>query len=408
MRVADISLLMIPLLILVGCDQLESREAPPKAQKGVLDLRDWDFAEDGPVNLDGQWAFYWKRLLTEQDFREEAPPAGTGWIQVPSAWNGFYTGEERLSADGYATFRLRVYLDGRDSDLALKLPEIAAAYRLWINGVELASNGIVGRTARQMEPQYLPLVCDFPVGSDWISIVVQVSNFHERQGGIRHKILLGEEGQIRKTRERKIALEFLLFGSLLVMALYNLVLFGLRPEERSPLYFSVFCLLISLRVLVSGEKYLVELLPDIGWQLPRALFMLTFVMAVPVFATFIRSLFAEEFSNRVVRCTQFAGLLFAGIVLSTPARIYTQTLPIYQVITGLLGLYTISVLVLCAIRERRSPGLPARIRLLLLRHRQRHPVHERHDTDRGIRIVGSLRLHLLPGLRDIEPVLAGL
>jgi signal transduction histidine kinase/ActR/RegA family two-component response regulator len=352
MRVAGISLLMIPLLILVGCVQHGSREVPPKAQKGVLDLREWDFAESGSVNLDGQWAFYWERLLTERDFREEAPPPRTGWIQIPSAWNGFDTGEERLSADGYATFRLRVHLDGQGSDLALKLPEIAAAYRLWINGTELASNGIVGRTAQQMEPRYLPLVCDFPVGTDWISIVIQVSNFHERQGGIRHRILLGEEEKIRTTRERRIALEFLLFGSLLVIALYNLVLFGLRPEERSPLYFSIFCFLISLRVLVSGEKYLVELFPDIGWQFPRALFMLTFVLAVPAFATFIRSLFSEEFSKRAVQCTQVAGLLFTGIVLSTPARIYTQTLPVYQIITGLLGLYTVYTLILCAARRR--------------------------------------------------------
>jgi signal transduction histidine kinase/ActR/RegA family two-component response regulator len=136
------------------------------------------------------------------------------------------------------------------------------------------------------------------------------------------------------------------------MALYNLVLFGLRREERSPLYFSLFCFLISIRVLVSGEKYLVELFPLVPWELPRALFMLTFVLAVPVFATFMRSLFSDEFSKRVVQCTQVAGLLFTGFVLMTPARIYTQALPAYQVITGLLGLYTVYTLILCAVRGR--------------------------------------------------------
>jgi signal transduction histidine kinase/ActR/RegA family two-component response regulator len=351
-RAPGIALLLIPLLIVVGCLQEEARKAAPTAQQGVLDLRDWNFVEDGSVNLDGQWAFYWKRLLTERDFRETALPASTGWMKIPSAWNGFDTGEERLSADGYATFRLRVHLGGRDNDLAFKLPEIAAAYRLWIDGKELASNGTVGSTAQQMTPRYLPLVRDFSANTDWISIVLQVSNFHESRGGIRHPILLGEEQQIRKSRERKIALELFLFGSLLVMALYNLVLFGLRPEERSPLYFSIFCLLMSLRVLISGEKYLLEIFPDLSWQVARALFMLTFVLAVPAFATFMRSLFAQEFSKRVVQAAQVAGLLFTGVVLATPARIYTQTLPIYQIITALLGFYTVYTLVLCLTRRR--------------------------------------------------------
>ncbi len=273
-------------------------------------------------------------------------------MHVPSSWNGFDTGEERLSADGYATFRLQVHLGRQQNDLALKLPEFASAYRLWVNGKEMASNGIVGRTAGRMEPQYLPLVCDFPVTRPWVNIVVQVSNFHERKGGMWRRILLGEEEQIRTARERKIVLEFFLFGSLLVMALYNLVLFGLRPEERSPLYFALFCLLISLRVLVSGEKYFVELFPDLSWELPRGLFMLTFVIAVPVFSMFMRSLFSEEFSKRVVSLTQTAGLLFTGLVVLTPARIYTQVLPAYQVITGILGLYTIYTLIVCAARRR--------------------------------------------------------
>jgi hypothetical protein len=61
---------VIPLLILVGSLQEDARRAPPKVQKGALDLRKRDLAEHGSVRLDGQWAFYWKRLLTERDFRE--------------------------------------------------------------------------------------------------------------------------------------------------------------------------------------------------------------------------------------------------------------------------------------------------------------------------------------------------
>lgn len=41
---------------------------PPQAQKGVMDLRGWDFERDGPVRLSGEYEFYWDILLSPEDF----------------------------------------------------------------------------------------------------------------------------------------------------------------------------------------------------------------------------------------------------------------------------------------------------------------------------------------------------
>jgi hypothetical protein len=64
-----------------SCNKEEPKKIPPKAVKGVLDLRGskpnvegeetflrlqhlgpWDFATDGSINLDGEWEFYWVNL----------------------------------------------------------------------------------------------------------------------------------------------------------------------------------------------------------------------------------------------------------------------------------------------------------------------------------------------------------
>lgn len=42
----------------------------PEIVKGVLDLRGWNPRVDGPVDLAGEWEFYWKKLLSEKDFLE--------------------------------------------------------------------------------------------------------------------------------------------------------------------------------------------------------------------------------------------------------------------------------------------------------------------------------------------------
>lgn len=36
----------------------------PLAKGGILDSKDWDFEKDGIISLDGEWDFYWNKLLT--------------------------------------------------------------------------------------------------------------------------------------------------------------------------------------------------------------------------------------------------------------------------------------------------------------------------------------------------------
>jgi hypothetical protein len=83
-------LLFIIILFLLG--NCSERKIPPKAVKGVLDLRELDLdpltpsgtrKTDGIINLDGEWEFYW----------EEFPTAGAGGVLHSSRGEeGFYSG----------------------------------------------------------------------------------------------------------------------------------------------------------------------------------------------------------------------------------------------------------------------------------------------------------------------------
>jgi two-component system sensor histidine kinase ChiS len=42
----------------------------PKAEKGILDLSNWDFEKDGIVALNGNWEFYWEKYLEPKDFTQ--------------------------------------------------------------------------------------------------------------------------------------------------------------------------------------------------------------------------------------------------------------------------------------------------------------------------------------------------
>jgi hypothetical protein len=83
-------------------------DQPPQAVAGVLDLRDWNFEQEGLVKLNGEWEFYWAQLLTAGDFSEGTSPPLTGFFHVPSRWNGYAVNDTALTGDGYATYRLTV------------------------------------------------------------------------------------------------------------------------------------------------------------------------------------------------------------------------------------------------------------------------------------------------------------
>jgi hypothetical protein len=123
--------------ILIHCAPSDKKPIP-KAVKGVLDLRDWDFEKDGNVNLDGEWEFYWKELPVGESL--ELPEEKRDYLGVPRPWNGHIIkrttsgGEpfgEILGSEGYATYRLRVLLKD-EVDVGLRVPDEATSYELYV------------------------------------------------------------------------------------------------------------------------------------------------------------------------------------------------------------------------------------------------------------------------------------
>ena len=351
-------LVLVAGLCIAACNQDRfSNKEPPRAVQGILDLSDWDFEEDGIVRLNGEWEFYWEQLLEPGDFSGEGRPQQTGFFHVPSIWNGYEIEGEELSGDGCATFRLRTELGDPRGVHALRLMVMATAYRIWVNGEFLASNGKVGKSPETMIPQSLPQIATFRSGDPTLDIVLQVSNFFHRKGGIWDVIELGTEKQIHQRQKYKEVFEGVLFGSLLIMALFHFGLFGLRRKDLSTLYFGLFCLLIATRLLVTDECFLIALFPDFSWEIAFKIEYLSFYLALPVFAAFIGKVYPEGISRRILQGSAILGILFSLIVLCTPARIFTYTLVAYEPVTLFVGGYLIYWLIRNLFRGKEGSAL---------------------------------------------------
>lgn len=333
------AILLMVLPLVGGCSAGVSEQSP-RAVEGVLDLTEWQ-PDTGVVKLDGQWSFYWDQLLDPQELSDHNPTSA--YIDLPGSWNGYQINGSKLPGDGYATYRLIIKTDTTDR-WGLKIPRIFTAYNLRVNNELIAAAGTIGTNRSDMTPQYLPQVALFEVQPGENEIVIQVSNFYHRSGGILESLILGSEEQILGLRYKSIAYELFLFGSLLIIGLYHLALFIFRKKDYSALYFCLFCLLIAIRTMLVGERFFIYLYPGFNWEVAHKMQTMAFYLGVPILVMFFKSIFPSHFSTRVLRIVQVVGFSFAAVVLLAPARIFTVLNPIYQLFAILVITYLLYIL----------------------------------------------------------------
>jgi signal transduction histidine kinase len=342
------------LFTLNACKPNVSDTTAPKVVDGVLDLRAWDFDTDGPVALSGKWEFYWHSHLKPNDFSKEIAPVMSGLIEVPGHWNGVEVKGEKISGDGYATYRLRILLEEASGRMAFKFLDMAVAFSVYVNGKHLTSAGIAGKSFDTTLPRFHPHVADFKPDSDRLDVIIQVSNFHHRKGGAWEAIHLGLADDIRLVRQNALNFNFFLFGSILIMGVYHIGLFALRKKEKSALYFGIYCFLIAARSILTGERYIIDLFPTFDWEVHAKMEYLTFYLGVPAFAVYFGTLFPKEFSKQVIYIINLVGILFSVTVLLTPAKFYTHTAPFFQIFTILAAGYGFYVLILALKLKRQG------------------------------------------------------
>jgi PAS domain S-box-containing protein len=333
-------------LVVFLCDSNVTAKRAPEAINGVMDLRKWDFKKDGPVDLAGSFAFYWKKQVFPSNFSSGKIPRMNGFMKVPGYWNRRINGERRFPGVGYATYRVKVLLGHQRSGLALRILDIGTAYTIYVSGKKVASAGIAGTSHETTVPRFLPKVVNLDPVKKAAEILFLVSNFHHRRGGIWEAVKLGDREELSWLREKRIGLDLLLLGGIFIIALYNLGLVDFKRRDRSSLYFSVFSLLIGLRLLDTGERPFSLFFPNANWALMTRLEYLSFYLAVPAFCLYLQSLF-KGFSKRFLVLVTTGCLGLSGVVILTDARIFTNTLPLGEILMLGTAIYCFYFLIVC-------------------------------------------------------------
>ncbi len=349
-----LSIILLTLALCLGCFMgigSYSLAHPPQADKGHIDLRLWQPQVDGPIPLNGVWEFYWSRLLTPSDFKAQIKPTTDNFINVPGVWNGQELPGGRVGSHGMATYRLLVEIPPNSGKLGLRLEDAGTAMRVFANGELIYQAGRPG-VEGESRPGTDPGVVFFESKADRLELVVQVSNYDHRLGGMWRGIYLGRAASILEMWGNALLWAGLLSGALMIIGIYHLIVFIMSRNDRSFFYFGVFCLLISLRVLVTDDKLLRLLLPDIDWFLLKRIEYLTIFLSPPSFVLFLKSLYPAEIHKVARNIIVGFNLVLCAVVLGTSSVFFSYTTLAFYPATAVSMVYMIQRLWVARLRGR--------------------------------------------------------
>ena len=109
-----------------------------------MDLSSWNWEENGIVDLNGEWEFYWGQLLEPDDFKTNNT-IKPEYMNVPGEW----------AQNGYATYRLQVRVPDINTDYNFIFSSMSSSAKLWINGTLCMQRGRVGSYKDQSKPQWI-------------------------------------------------------------------------------------------------------------------------------------------------------------------------------------------------------------------------------------------------------------
>ncbi|ABZ94936.1 Adenylate/guanylate cyclase [Leptospira biflexa serovar Patoc strain 'Patoc 1 (Ames)'] len=336
----------------------------PKAIKGVLDLKEWDFAKQGSIELSGEWEFFWKeirdpqnmkdiKIATASETREEL--SDKKYFNVPNAWNGSIVNNESIGSDGFATFRLKVLLPESSKPLGFHIYDgQGSAYTMYMNDKLVAKNGSPSSEQNLEKAIYIPqygVIENYETNSILVTMIV--SNHIHQKGGFQTPVTLDIAEKIIAKKNMNTFLQIFLFGVLLIIALYHFSLFIYRKKDKSALWFGLLCLVMVLRLVCTGERLFMQMFPDLPFSLLLRMEYFGFYALVPPFFLFLNSLFPLEFTTIVRKTFIILPSVFIAIVLLTPIKVFTSTLFVFHLIVIFAMVY-ITFVLLKAVRLKRK------------------------------------------------------
>ncbi len=316
---------------------------------GVVDLSSYDLNKD-VVSLDGSWQISWNNVLKPGQLNDELTT-----VLVPGEWKK----ENMPNGAGYATYKLKIILPdaAKSQTHALYFNRVGSAYKLFINGNEIGGNGIVGKTENQELPKRQTRLFHFDVKQNKsVELIVQVSNFAHKSGGIKTGVLFANSDKLQQTTFRFLLVELLSTCILLTVAVIYLSVFVFSADKQY-LFFFLFLFFIALYVAGTGENIIGTIFPWIPWSVFMKIIHIFMILHLLFYNQLLNSMYSQERFTILFKGIQAVSLAYLFVVTFFSAKLYITFLPVFHLIMIATLLYWMILLARAALNKKAEASL---------------------------------------------------
>ncbi|MDX1960111.1 MAG: adenylate/guanylate cyclase domain-containing protein [Leptospiraceae bacterium] len=331
------------------------------------------------LSLKGNWFLYHKKIVskeevlkflanhptlfkdetrTKEDFEFLRKELGTSIsANVPSEWPDLNSKQDsNFTNEDYGTFIAILEHEYKERDVYIKSLEQGTAFLFYTVSLPLQEkedkdfifrNGTVGETRDKSIPQILPVLEKINFKTNSELLVMQVSNFHHRQGGFWSVVELDSTKRIIALKDYERALALVTLGVILIMALYHFVLFLERREDFASLIFGIFCFTICFRALATS-RILHDIFSEASVEQFEILYKIEYLsvyIGVPMFTLFITHVFSIKFNMpfskwlNIANSTLAVPFVFSVVFFET--RVFSYYIKYFYII-----MYVVAILIL--------------------------------------------------------------
>jgi signal transduction histidine kinase/ActR/RegA family two-component response regulator len=317
----------IALIIVLGISCPTDGQTP-LAHAGLIDLRNENLF-DNSLALNGEWGFYWQHLFPPDSISTPPPQ----YAPYPVLWKDLNIAGRKFPTLGYATYTLTVLLPHKRPRIGLEIPDTYCSFKLYVNGVLQAQDGVPATTPQKASPFWATRNVALPPGeSDTLRFVMQIANFWHARGGPYKEILLGDKDVLFLKKNRDIAYDFLMAGCMFMGGIFFIGLFVFSSHDKTILYFSLFCIVFSYRMVGTDHYALHLLFSNLTWFLTIRVEYLSLSLAMAFFCAYSRKLYPDDIIPAVTKALIYLCLIYSGVVLFMPPFIFTH------ILIGFLGM----------------------------------------------------------------------
>jgi signal transduction histidine kinase len=306
------------------------------------------------ITLDMKWEFYWKQLLAPKDFEDKLSTYHPAFMAPGETWDGKDISSQILTGTGYSTYRLRLKLPKSEIGKIYGIKFFLTggpAQKIFINKNFILNLGKVGIDKESMIPTRESGYLYFPIDTELVEIIVQISNFHHSDGAFWYAPEIGDNKLLLNRIKKNDVSDSFLLGSIFMISIYQFLLYFKRRKDKSTLVFGIFCIMLFLHSISLKGDFLYEFLPHVSYKFAYVLSVI-FMIYIPTYVYFLRLLYPEEFSKNLVKFSFGVNISLFIIATTIPVEIGSKmTVP--GILSGLIfSLLNIFCLFKCIINKR--------------------------------------------------------